>query len=118
MSRRNVVRQRDTRRDATLLAAGGMTGVGSTTMTQPHRARSLDTLPDIDRAVTLVMRDLLARDTRTHAEIAAAMGVPRTTMTGALHGKQRWSLSTLDLLCRELGVPVALVMTRAGYGPA
>ena len=83
-----------------------------------HRARSLDTLPAIDRAVSLVMRELLSHDKRTHDQISAAMGVPRTTMSGALHGKQRWSLSTLELLCRELSVSVAWTMTQAGYGGA
>jgi len=68
----------------------------------------------------MVIREMIDLDPgrRSQDAIAAAAGIPRTTMTGPLYGKQRWMLETLRVTAEALGVSAAWVLTRAGYGAA
>lgn len=69
-----------------------------------------DTPQDRPQKLTALLKDIMARRSITPAQLAAALGLNPSNVTGFLQGKKNPTLSTLDRFAEALGTPAWMLL--------
>lgn len=69
-----------------------------------------DTPQDRPQKLTALLKDIMARRSITPAQLAAALGLNPSNVTGFLQGKKNPTLSTIDRFAEALGTPAWMLL--------
>jgi transcriptional regulator with XRE-family HTH domain len=69
-----------------------------------------ETPQDRPQKLTALLKDIMARRSITPAQLAAALGLNPSNVTGFLQGKKNPTLSTIDRFAEALGTPAWMLL--------